>query len=300
MSLPFVLPPITTDGGTPLWEGDGFRIDNDFTKVLQYSINTLGWNDELTFFHEESAGDQHFIDQASRTHAIQELKKHLYNKKNPTILEIGCSSGFMLQRITKAFPHATILGSDVVTEPLQKLTETLPNIPLLRFDLLHCPLPDNSIDAIVILNVLEHIENDTSALEQIHRILKPGGVAIIEVPAGPHLYDIYDKVLMHYRRYTLSNLCQLVKTIGFNITKQSHLGFFVYPGFKSIKKSNQQFLSEPAEAQQKRVANNIKDSGNSKFLHALINIELLLGKLISYPTGIRCLVSCVKKSESYT
>lgn len=295
MNLPFTLPPISSENEIPSWEGNGFRVGNEFTKVLQYSINTLGWNDDLTFFHEESAGDQHFIDRASRDHAIQQLKKNLHNKNNPSILEIGCSSGFMLQRIVKAFPHATVMGSDVVSEPLHKLAETLPNVPLFRFDLLHCPLPDNSIDAIVILNVLEHIENDGAALQQIHRILKPGGVVIIEVPAGPHLFDAYDKVLMHYRRYTLEGLCNLAKEQGFQIAKKSHLGCFLYPGFRFVKKRNQRLLTESNNIQQKMVEKNIRDTGESKLFHAIMQTELLLGKIIAYPFGIRCLASCIKQ-----
>lgn len=294
MSLPFALPPIMADGDIPRWEGNGFRVGNEFTNVLQYSINTLGWNDDLTSFHEESAGDQHFIDRASRDHAIQQLKSHLSSKSNPTILEIGCSSGFMLHRMHKAFPQATIIGADVVSEPLHKLAVALPTIPLLRFDLLHCPLPDNSIDAIVILNVLEHIENDALALQQIHRILKPGGVAIIEVPAGPGLYDIYDKVLMHYRRYTRADLTKLVSQIGFKIKDNSHLGFFLYPPFWFVKKRNKRLLAESEETQQKLVEKTIRDTGENKLFHFIMQTELLLGKMISYPVGIRCLMSCVK------
>lgn len=295
MSLPFALPPVTIEGEIPLWVGNGFQIGDQLTKVLQYSTNILGWNDDLTHFHEESAGDQHFIDRASRDHAIQQLKQHLRHQENPTILEIGCSSGFMLQRMNKAFPKATIIGSDVVSEPLHKLAETLPNIPLFRFDLLHCPLPDNSVDAIVILNVLEHIENDLAALQQIHRILKPGGVVIIEVPAGPHLYDIYDKVLMHYRRYTRSALTKLVTRCGFKIMDNTHLGFFLYPGFRLVKKRNQRLLSKSIEIQQQHVQKNISDTGENKLFHALMQTELLMGRLISYPFGIRCLMSCVKQ-----
>ena len=298
MNIPFGFPPTIADGGIPLWEGSGFRIGDEFTKVLQYSINNLGWNDELTFFHEESAGEQHFIDRASRDHAILQLQKHLKKINNPIILEIGCSSGFMLQRINKNFPHATIIGSDVVSEPLHQLAEKLPNIPLLRFDLLNCPLPDNSIDAIVILNVLEHIDQDSTALAQIYRILKPGGIAIIEVPSGPHLYDMYDKVLMHYRRYASADLNKLVKQHGFKVTENSHLGFFLYPGFWLVKHRNKRLETQLNQATKQLVKNNIKHTSRSKFLHILMRTELLLGKVISYPFGIRCLVSCVKPELS--
>lgn len=294
MTLPFLLPPVTEGTAIPLWEGNGFRVGADFIKVLQYSINTLGWNDDLTTFHEETAGDQHFIDRASRDHAISQLKIHLKDK-NPVILEVGCSSGFMLQRMQKTFPEAILLGSDVVVEPLTKLAETLPNVPLLRFDMLHCPLPDNCVDAVVMLNVLEHIEQDGDALRQAYRILKPGGTLVIEVPAGPHLYDAYDKVLMHYRRYLLSPLCKLVKDQHFEIVKRSHLGFFLYPGFWLVKQRNKRLLTESAATQRQQVDKVIRKTGESKLMHAIMQTELRLGNYISYPKGIRCLLTAIKK-----
>lgn len=296
MNLPFDLPPLH-DGIIPLWLGNEFKVGENLVKVLSYSSNTLGWNDELTSFHEESAGDQHFIDRASRDHAIYQLNKNLH-EKNPTILEVGCSSGYMLERIQKAMPNATLMGADVVHEPLLKLTERLPNVPLLRFDMVNCPLPDQSVDAIVMLNVLEHIKEDAAALKQVFRILKPGGVAIIEVPAGPHLYDPYDKILMHYRRYILSDLCQLAKNQGFQIKHKSHLGFFLYPGFWMVKKRNIRLINAAEDVQRRLVENNIRDTGKNRLFHAIMQTELKLGRFISYPFGIRCLLTCKKPHKS--
>jgi len=292
MNFPFALPS-TPDGIIPIWQGNGFQVGQQFSKVLHYTSNVDGWNDDLTSLHEETAGDQHFIDKASRDHAISQIRKHLHTPK-PVILEIGCSSGFMLQRLHKTFPNATVMGSDVVSAPLQKLAEILPNTPIFRFDLVHCPLPDNCVDAIVILNVLEHIEKDGEAIANIFRILKPGGIVVIEVPAGPHLYDAYDKVLMHYRRYTLSKLTQLLCDKGFKHLKKSHLGFFLYPGFAFVKMRNKRLLTESAAKQRQEVEKVIKDTGRNKLLHALMQTELFLGNFISYPTGIRCLVTCKK------
>ncbi len=291
--LPFSLPPINPGEPPPNWVGNGFQIGATFTPVLQYAISDYGWHEDLTTFHEELVSDQHFIDQASRNYAIGQLQKYI-TQKYPTLLEIGCSSGFMLKRISETFPHANIIGSDVIYAPLVKLTETLPHVAMLRFDIKLCPLPDNSVDAIVMLNVLEHISDDVAALKQIYRILKPGGILILEVPAGPHLYDIYDESLMHFRRYALRGLTKIIKAQKFEILKQSHLGFFLYPGFFFTKKKNQKFLSASKEIKSSLIAKNISQSNNNKLFHKIMQMELFLGKLISYPTGIRCLIACKK------
>ena len=294
MSLSFPLPPLTDGGAAPIWEKNQFRIGEEFTRILQYSINTCGWNDELTHLHEETAGEQHFIDRASRDQAIRQLHLHLPNIEKATILEVGCSSGHLLKRLNNAFPQTTIIGSDIVDEPLRRLATELPNTPLFRFDFLDCPLPDNSVDAVIMLNVLEHIEDDAAIFKQISRILKPNGIAIFEVPAGPHLFDIYDKVLMHFRRYTLANLCGLAKNQGLKVIHKSHLGFFIYPAFWFVKKRNQRLLSAPEQLHRELTEKSIRSTGSSKLFHFIMRVEIFLSKLISYPIGIRCLMTCKK------
>lgn len=292
--LPLYFPPTQPNAPTPHWANGIFSIGEQQIGVLEYSSNMAGWNDELTSFHEDSAGDNHFIDCASRQHAISQLKKHAV-VENPVIMEIGCSSGHLLPLINKEMPNASLIGADIVYDPLLKLAKKHPNIPMLRFDLLSCPLPDNSVDAVILLNVLEHIEDDTAALEQIKRILKPGGVAILEVPAGPHLYDLYDKALLHFRRYLLKDLTEKVKNLDFKVVKESHLGVFIYPGFWLVKQRNKRLGNKSPEQQKHIVEKNIRDTGDSKLLHLLMQMELSLGNWINYPTGIRCLITCVKK-----
>ena len=104
MELPFQLPPLMQNGPYPIWTGHDFQIGNERTKVLHYSTNNAGWNDDLTSYHENAAGDNHFIDQASRRYTLNQLKKNLALTK-PSILEIGCSSGYMLQKLNQLFPQ---------------------------------------------------------------------------------------------------------------------------------------------------------------------------------------------------
>src|SRR5712691_7294878 len=160
----------------PIWTGRGFRLGKDLVSVLSYEVGRSGWTDELTRFHEEPAGSGHPIDRASRHHALERLQKYL-KAVSPVILEVGCSSGFLLRLLRERLPHAFLIGADYVGGPLEKLAADLPDIPLLQFDLVKCPLPGNSLDAVVLLNVLEHIQDDATAVRQIYRILKPGGVA---------------------------------------------------------------------------------------------------------------------------
>jgi SAM-dependent methyltransferase len=293
----FQFPPLAPQELIPIWEKNQFRIGDQSLRILDYLSHhgNFGWTDSLTAFHESQASDNHSIDQASRQHALDELQRYVKNPR-AVILEVGCSSGFMLQLIKQRFLQAFVLGADIVREPLECLGKKIQDLPLLRFDLTDCPLADESVDAIILLNVLEHIEADNQAMAQVKRILKPGGVVILEVPAGPNLFDIYDKMLLHYRRYTRSGLCALVEKQGFVIKKSSYLGCFLYPAFWLVKKRNHHLFDKASiETIQQQVANNIRSTRNNFIINAIMKCEMLLGKWISYPIGIRCLMTCVKE-----
>lgn len=297
MELPFVLPPLEKGGALPVWQEDGFFIGSKKIPVLEYAFSKSGWNDDLTLFHEDTAGSEHFMDQASRRYALYQTYKYMQNISNPVMLEVGCSSGFLLEQLCKQFPQACIIGSDVIRNTLYKIAESFPSIPLLCFDLVHCPLPDNCCDVIVLLNVLEHIENDTAAMRQIYRILKPGGIAVIEVPAGAQLFDSYDTALMHCRRYSLASLRNLARLQGLQILSKSHLGCFLYPGFWMVKRFCKNRFAEVEIKQKEKVARRIKNTSNSRLCNLLMQIEFTLGNYVSYPFGIRCVMTCMKPKK---
>jgi SAM-dependent methyltransferase len=289
----FPWPPVSDGSHRPVWIGGGFDLDGAKARVLSYRIEaSSGWTDALTSLHEDAAGQAHPIDVASRRHATGQLVRHVSQPAGAVVLEVGCSSGYMLQEMRRALPGALVIGSDYVRGPLEALAESMPEVPILHFDLLKCPLPDACVDAVVLLNVLEHIEDDAGAVRQLLRILKPGGIAVIEVPAGPHLYDVYDKALMHFRRYRRKGAISLFETAGFEVLKASHLGFFVYPAFWAVKKKNRLLASESAAT--RVVADNIKRTKESRLMSLLMKIELWLGPKLSYRAGIRCLLTCRK------
>lgn len=69
-------------------------------------------------------------------------------------------------------------------------------------------------DAVFLLDVIEHIEDDTSFVKTALRHLRPGGLVMINVPASMLLFSKYDVVAGHVRRYTKSSLAQLLRRCG--------------------------------------------------------------------------------------
>ena len=284
MKLPFDLPTPSNAKHPPIWNGREFVSGKKKILVLEYSENFSGWSDDLTTLHEEAAGDSHPVDIASRIDAIRQISK-LDLIPGAVIVEIGCSSGFLIKDLVTHFSNAIVIGADVVKTPLYNLAKTLPNVPLIRFDLLKNPLPNASADVLVMLNVLEHIEDDVLALKKAFDLLKPGANLIIEVPAGKSLYDSYDKQLRHFRRYSASELKSKLESVGFEVERKSHLGFFLFPAFAIVKLMNK-LRGEKADL----VQNQASKTSKSRLFSFFMKLETYLSNLINFPFGIRVLI----------
>jgi len=284
-------------GAAPVWENDGFRLASGASKqaVLAYGTDESHWSEELTELHESEAGDgDHPIDRASRALALRSLRKYL--PQSPGVaLDVGCSSGFFIREVRRELPSTPVIAADYIAGPLHKLAASLPGVPLLQFDLRTCPLPSASLAAIVCLNVLEHIDRDEQALGQMHRILQPGGIAHVEVPAGPSCYDIYDEHLMHHRRYTMRELTSKAERAGFRVLSRTHLGALVYPAFYFVKRRNRRHLKLSAEEKAVLIRGMMRTTRRSTAMELAMRLELTLGHFIPYPAGIRC-IAVLQKS----
>ena len=80
-------------------------------------------------------------------------------------------------------------------------------------------------DTIIYINVLEHIEDDSHELRLIYECLRPGGNALIFVPALPSLYGEFDRQIGHFRRYIKKDLSVLARTAGFTVVKAKYFDF---------------------------------------------------------------------------
>jgi SAM-dependent methyltransferase len=288
------LPPPPGATQAPVWTGTEFRLGATTRRVLAFDVGETGWSEQLFQLHQEHAGGDHFMDVASRRHALEELEKWLPGRAG-TILEIGCSGGYFLRDLAAARPAAEIIGADHTLGSLESLSRCLLNIPLLQFDLTRCPLPDSSVDAVVLLNVLEHIRDDAKAVAQLWRILRPGGVMIAEVPAGPRLYDAYDRHLMHCRRYDMAEFLALVEAGGFEMVSQSHLGLLLFVPFWLTKKINRLWPGANAAKDGDFVDKSIVASKRAGgFGHVLMHLEAWLRRRTYLRFGIRCVITARK------
>ena len=136
------------------------------------------------------------------------------------VLEIGSGVGNLTRQLV---PRALYHASDINPLYLQALERLTYERPYLHISLTDVTKPETfpqvsgGFDTVVCLNVIEHVDDDRGALENIKRVLAPGGRAIILVPHGPQLMGTLDEVLGHHRRYTVETLQQLAESAGFKV-----------------------------------------------------------------------------------
>jgi SAM-dependent methyltransferase len=139
------------------------------------------------------------------------------------ILELGSGIGnisrFFIQN------HYSITLSDADTFYVDYLKRKFNGPKIVSVDLVHKNFRDNyehlfqAFDTVFLLNVLEHIQNDTQAIGNCGQFLKPGGTMIVLVPAYASLFSKIDRDLDHYRRYTSKSLSQLAPEKNFVVRK---------------------------------------------------------------------------------
>ena len=105
-------------------------------------------------------------------------------------------------------------------------------------DLCSIPCDDNSFDAIVCMDVLEHIQDDDLAVSELSRVLRPGGKFLITVPEDMKLWSQHDVSVNHFRRYSRKDICKLLEDTDFEIENVWSSNVFLKPLIKALRKKS--------------------------------------------------------------
>jgi ubiquinone/menaquinone biosynthesis C-methylase UbiE len=140
----------------------------------------------------------------------------------PRVLNAGAGTGsFSLRLAENGFDVTSVDASSAAVEVLRR------RVPgeIAQADVTTLPFADAAFDAAVLGEVLEHVEDDRGALEEVARVLRPGGVLAVSVPADPKRFGPSDRWAGHVRRYSRQELLSACEAGGFTVERCRAWGF---------------------------------------------------------------------------
>ncbi|HET8652899.1 MAG TPA: class I SAM-dependent methyltransferase [Gaiellaceae bacterium] len=138
------------------------------------------------------------------------------------VLDAGAGQGSMSARLDRlGFEVTSADASEAAVDVLRSRLRG----DVVRASVTDLPFPDASFDAAVLGEVLEHVEDDRAALDEVARVVRPGGAIVLSVPADPELFGPSDEWAGHFRRYSRDALLDVCAAAGLVVERCSAWGF---------------------------------------------------------------------------
>jgi SAM-dependent methyltransferase len=141
------------------------------------------------------------------------------------ILDAGCGSGRNMVELAR---RGTVTGVEL-SETSVALAREREVGEVIAGSVLELPFPDASFDLIVSLDVIEHLQDDLSALREFRRTIAPGGALLVTVPAYQWLWSRHDEINYHHRRYTRLSLQRVAERAGWNQARTTYFNSLLLP-----------------------------------------------------------------------
>lgn len=168
---------------------------------------------------------QHWWFRAKREIVMALIASRLSSSRDAKILDFGCGCGMMLEVLSS---YGEVTGADVSQTALDYCKKRFSG-ELCLMDLSVPCTPWAAYDLGIALDLLEHIDRDATAAQNLLSFLRPGGLCIITVPAYQALWSSHDENCMHKRRYTKKSLRTLLVQAGFEIEYLSYYNCLLFP-----------------------------------------------------------------------
>jgi SAM-dependent methyltransferase len=275
--------------------------------------------------------DEQTIQRLTRNEADMAFKRRvrtIFEWIEPTddklIYDCACGRGFylnMIRTVSKCKLFGLELDPDVIPKTARNVS-SLPDVHVVRANIYDQPWDSEKFDAIILSEILEHIEDDVRGLREVYRVLKPGGVVAITVPHAhyPFWWDpinwTLERVLNthiqhgplagiwanHVRLYTMEHLHQSVLAAGFEIEEERRFTHYCFPFIHNIVYGLGKPLLESG-AMPKELAKAADrttfDQNNGSLLNP-INLGLVVfnwfdrPNVMNEPPGRSTLILCIK------
>jgi SAM-dependent methyltransferase len=214
---------------------------------------------------------------------VAEICREIKGDGPARILDVGCGTGANLELLAR---YGDAEGVDISPEALDFCrARGLEKVRLGAAETL--PYEDGSFDLVTALDVVEHLDDDVGGLKEMRRVLRPGGRALLFVPAFMFLWGVQDDVSHHRRRYTLKNLGEAVREAGFEVERATYANISFFAPILAGRALMRATGIRPASE------NNINVSALNGLLGRILGAESALLRHINFPFGVSAL--CVAR-----
>jgi len=221
-----------------------------------------------------------------RRRLLKTLLSFLKIRRDSTVIDVGCGVGSNLTLLKSMGFKVIGIDSEIYSLSFAK---KLSGVFLINGNLLRLPIKSNSIDLIVATDILEHLNEDTIGIKEIHRTLAREGMVVLTVPAFEFLWGTQDVVGMHKRRYSKKEFLRKLEHEGFTILKSSYFNFILFTPIlfarRMIRLLGLKIASE----------NEINFPLINFFLKAIFSLESFILRYFPFPLGVSIFCIAQKK-----
>ncbi|MGH7086408.1 MAG: class I SAM-dependent methyltransferase [Acetobacteraceae bacterium] len=205
------------------------------------------------------------------------------------IVDVGTGTGSNL-RMLRGLHFAGVEGLDQSEEAIRWCAGKGLG-PVRRGSICDMPFADGTFDAALATDVIEHVADDTRALAELARVIRPGGAALITVPAFRALWGLQDDVALHQRRYRMRPLLGLVRASGLSPVRAYHFNYLLFVpiwGARRVMRLTRSHLESEGQ-----VRGPILD----RLLSAVFTLDILTAPRLNPPFGVSILILAIKPAR---
>lgn len=219
------------------------------------------------------------------------LQNVIRNEDDYNVLDIGCGDVFFISKMSDIYPKAHFYAIDIAftDEIITILKESVKgkNIYLFKtLDDANLHLKKQA-DLVLLLDVVEHIEDDISFLKSLHDnpAITPRTNIMITVPAYQNLFCSHDNFLGHYRRYTNKSLLQTLQSTGFEKIQIGYFFFSLIPP-RIIQVLKEKLIKPNLNVETTGLVEWNKGSGITNLIKGVLLLDFKIYKFIKSITGL--------------
>ena len=193
--------------------------------------------------------DQHWYFRGRLAVIIGALRRVL-PQRPLRLVDIGCGTGAVLRGLAD-FGEAVGVEVNEILLAVARAAGLDARKGALPDDL---PIAAGWADVVLLLDVIEHLDDDVAALRAARRVLADGGVLVVTVPAYPWLWSGHDVALGHRRRYVAGGLRRLVEGAGYRVERLTYFNTVLFPAivatrlYKRLRGDDRHDLQRPGPA----------------------------------------------------